>query len=352
MLASKTVFVIGAGASAEVNLPVGAGLKSSISRDLKFEFGGDLNSQKGGSEAIYQAFSKYLQYRSRHVEISEFTDAAWHIGSAMPNAISIDNFIDSHRDNKKIEILGKLGIANAILSAESSSDLRKISDDPDATMDFERVSETWYSEIFKLLHEGRSLSDVEKLFENSNFVIFNYDRCLEYFLYYAIRNYYGTSGEEAANLIRNANFFHPYGQVGDLPEINPGSVAAVPYGANPMRCDLMAISQELRTFTERHEEGSRLHEIRNQIASADQIIFLGFAYHKQNIELLASEWGGGDQKMIGTAVGISDQDCVVISKDLGSKLQDQSFGASSEVLLDNSVTCQKLFSTYWRSITD
>lgn len=40
----------------------------------------------------------------------------------MPQSISIDNFIDSHKGDKEIELCGKLAIVRAVLEAEAKSD--------------------------------------------------------------------------------------------------------------------------------------------------------------------------------------------------------------------------------------
>ena len=49
---------------------------------------------------------------------NDYYQAAIRIREAMPLAPSIDNFIDSHRDDKKIAQLGKVAIATCILRAE------------------------------------------------------------------------------------------------------------------------------------------------------------------------------------------------------------------------------------------
>jgi len=111
-MSNKTVFVVGAGASEEANLPTGDGLKTEIAKllDIQFDhvFGEKLQS---GDHKIVQALRFVVQRNNRsRRDISPFLEEVWHIRDALPLAISIDNFIDAHRDNEKITLCGKLAI--------------------------------------------------------------------------------------------------------------------------------------------------------------------------------------------------------------------------------------------------
>lgn len=109
----NTIYVIGAGASYEVDLPVGNALKDDIAQILrmKFEFG----SFQEGNHDLYQTLRRYANNNPK--ETSEYVAACMHISSSMPLAISIDNFIDSDRGNEKLALCGKIAIVDAILKA-------------------------------------------------------------------------------------------------------------------------------------------------------------------------------------------------------------------------------------------
>lgn len=116
----KTVFIIGAGASKEVNLPTGYELKQTISKllDIRFEHW----NQISGDRLIRNAFELITQQSDgREGDINPYLKESWHIRDALPLAISIDNFIDSQRDNEQIALCGKLGICRAILEAEKTA---------------------------------------------------------------------------------------------------------------------------------------------------------------------------------------------------------------------------------------
>lgn len=111
----KTVFVIGAGASQEVNLPTGAELKKVIADSLQ-------ENSRGGQSAIWEAF-KFLSDHSDHgsYKFEQFAAASKHIREAMPQAVSIDNFLNAHPDDKLMALCGKCAIVQAILQAEFNS---------------------------------------------------------------------------------------------------------------------------------------------------------------------------------------------------------------------------------------
>lgn len=52
MFESKTLFVVGAGASAEIDLPVGSALLETIAKKLKIEFKGRVERISGDIELI------------------------------------------------------------------------------------------------------------------------------------------------------------------------------------------------------------------------------------------------------------------------------------------------------------
>ena len=97
------VLVIGAGASEEANLPVGAELRKLIAKalDINYDHGGRMPK---GDHIINDAFGILAAaVNSRRVDINPYVQAAWRIRDAMPQAISIDNFMPS-------PVIGKLNV--------------------------------------------------------------------------------------------------------------------------------------------------------------------------------------------------------------------------------------------------
>jgi hypothetical protein len=127
MLKEKTVFVIGAGASAEFGLPTGNALKSSISAklniplDWRYNAGSSdtkiLQSLKNIKPTTFTADEHFQSYSERLIS------AARIISNAMPISPSIDNFLHTHNANAEIVTVGKIAIAQCILHAERASNI-------------------------------------------------------------------------------------------------------------------------------------------------------------------------------------------------------------------------------------
>ena len=340
MHSKKTVIVVGAGASQEAGLPTSADLKKSIARYLDIKF--QVMQQISGDPTVAAALRT-------HGDINQYLYACWKIRDALPQAISIDNFIDAHQGNKEIELSGKLAIVRSILAAEEGSLLYSNRSNTDDTPNFSFLEQTWFNAFWQLLTENCQAVGLKKRLSSISFIIFNYDRCIEHFLYHSMQNYYGLSTDGAASLVNDMDIFHPYGVVGSLPWT--AGPAQMDFGAEPRAQDLVALAEQIKTFTEgTNPEASNIMEIRNQVARAKTIVFLGFAYHKQNLELLMQPADRRSNKVksaecYGTAVGISDADLQVIVSDLCELCE------AMYPNVGNNFTCRELFNTYRRALS-
>ncbi|NOR45909.1 MAG: hypothetical protein GQ534_10020 [Candidatus Delongbacteria bacterium] len=348
-MSDKTVFVIGAGASKEVNLPVGKELKLRISELLNIKF---VRSQiNKGDEIIASAFKKHvLDIKGNQADYNQYLIEAKKISKALPLAISIDNYIDAHRENENISFCGKLAIVKAILEAEGNSYLT-LKGTINKEINFEILENTWYLPFFKLLTENCNKNDLTERFKKIVLIIFNYDRCVEQFLYYALQRYYDISEHESAELLKTLKIFHPYGIVGQLP-FNSSDVT-FDFGANPSPTKLLQLANEIKTFTEGTDPNSSdIIEIRKNMAIANKVVFLGFAFHKLNIELIRPNLEFNNEEhyteCYGSAYGIPLQDHDVINNILSRYFEISNNNISLDI--PNS-TCKDFFSNYMRSLS-
>jgi hypothetical protein len=113
MLKEKTLFVVGAGASKEFNLPLGFDLKHQIAVAL-YQPPED-RSAKGG---IVMAVQTYIQ--QNRLDYNAIWAKAKTIAGALPLAGSIDGYIESHSHDKDVLFLGKLAIAASLRSPVAS----------------------------------------------------------------------------------------------------------------------------------------------------------------------------------------------------------------------------------------
>lgn len=348
MFNSKTLFIVGAGASKEAGLPTGAELKGRIAStiDIRFEDG---FRQNRGDHIVTEALRRHTSHTetNQRGDINPYLQAAWMVRDAMPQALSIDNFIDAHRDDKKIALVGKLGIARCILEAERGSriylDHRKVD-----KLRFDSLSDIWFSAFFQLATETVPKAEATRAFANVSFITFNYDRCIEHFLVQALKNYYGLDDAAAQLLVQQVPIIHPYGRVGCLPWQE--GTTRIAFGGHNHDCGdkLLAVSAQLKTFTERIEDEAALQAMRRCVQEAETIVFLGFAYHPMNLALIAPDEPSSAQRIFGTAKGMSDSDTKAITADLPTWLKRKS--QHVEIELRNQLTCSELFTEFWRSI--
>ena len=155
MFKSKTLFIVGAGASQEAGLPTGAELKQNIAQrlDIRYDPFSSPHSPKSGDLAIASAIVEYA--KAKNTDPNLFLEGAWKIRDAMSQAISIDNFMDAHSSDPGVVLCGKLGITQAILEAEQKSKLY-CDDKPGANqkLDHNKIIGTWYLPFFQLLTEN------------------------------------------------------------------------------------------------------------------------------------------------------------------------------------------------------
>lgn len=348
MFNSKTLFIVGAGASKEAGLPTGAELKSRIAStiDIRFEDG---FRQSRGDHIVTEALRRHTAspQTNQRGDINPYLQAAWMVRDAMSQALSIDNFIDAHRDDEKIALVGKLGIVRCILQAERSS--RIYFDHRQAEkLQFGSLSDTWFSAFFQLATETVPKAEAMRAFENVSFITFNYDRCIEHFLVQALKNYYNFDDVAAQALVQQVPIIHPYGRVGCLPW-QAGNSRIAFGGHNHDRGDeLLAVSAQVKTFTERIEDEAALQAMRRCVQEAETIVFLGFAYHPMNLALIAPEERSNAKRIFGTAKGMSDSDTKAVTADLPAWLKRKP--QHVEIELRNKLTCGELFGEFWRSI--
>jgi hypothetical protein len=292
MLQRKTVFVIGAGASQEFNLPVGTVLAEKISKklDVKFDHWKQTTGDSELFDSIRQAF---------HQEAKEYQKAGWLIRDGIILANSIDDFLHVHRHDARVVAMGKAAIAKCILEAERSSKLHYSMRDEQSTINFAACADTWLVKLMRLLGRGVAHADRGTIFDRCAFIVFNYDRCIEHFFIHALSRFYNIDQAESKEIVSKAIIYHPYG--------TPGALKDVPFGSD--RSDWARLATAIKTYTETVEAS----EIRQAISDAAQFVFLGFAYHDQNMSLLAEKASLDPKSIIGTAYQRSESDVKVIT---------------------------------------
>jgi hypothetical protein len=220
MFKRRTLFVLGAGASKEVGLPVGIELAKIISEKLDIRFERGDQSVGNGDLALFNQVQ-----RAFPSDMGSYLRAAHLIRDGILLSPSIDSFLDLHQDKQTVVRCGKAAIAKSILEAERNSSLYFERTEESSTIDFSGIADTWLVRFMRMLAQP----DLRKVFEQVAFIVFNYDRCLEYFLLHALQRLYGIDESEAQSICETLTIIHPYGSMGGLSSLG---LKGVPFGAS------------------------------------------------------------------------------------------------------------------------
>ncbi len=310
MLDKPTVFVIGAGAGFDIDMPLGDKLADLISGAVSFYY--DKGLLANGNAHIAEALQRISQLKN--VNWQAFLIAGRMIAGGIKYTRSIDNYVHTHSDKEAVKTVAKVAIVQTILEAEREC---AISIDPQQFPPrFRKEDEaykSWLSDFFTMLQDGViEAKNVDRIFSNLTIVNFNYDRCIEHYMFHVMQRLYPSKGEAYVTELMNTTLkvLHPYGSVGNLPW--QSKTNAVRFGGEQDCNDLGSLSNQIRTYNEEVDDKKKIDELRTIMAEAKRIVFLGFHFHKQNVELLSPEVDKPDLKgtlsIYGTRINRSSAD--------------------------------------------
>jgi hypothetical protein len=334
MFKRKTLFVLGAGASFEANLPLGVRLAKIIRDKMDIRF--DQERRIGGGD--YDLFSQII-YRNPN-ERERYFLACQRIKAGLGFAQSIDDFLDQRRTDQDINHYGKAAIVRTILQSEMGSNLYPQQETEG--LDPDRFANSWFAKFIYMLGKGVPREDVDLIFQNVSFINFNYDRCLEHFLRDALKKLYSLRQQDAERVVSTLRVRRPYGSIGPLEE--------VPFGAS--RADYDQLAKNIITYTEATTENA-VADLKLEFTVAECVVFLGFAYHSQNMNLLKPPGRIRPKPIFGTAKGLSDSDVNIVHNQL-FRFFDSSETVDlrhAKIKLENELTCSDLFDHYTKSLS-
>jgi hypothetical protein len=340
MFKRRTLFVLGAGASHEANLPVGMALAQQISKKMDVRFQHFFQPVGTGDFALFDEFRRLDPGRA-----TAYQEAAWLIRDGIRLTSSIDDFLDQHQGNEEVQLYGKAATVKSILEAEQNS-LLYFKPFEEQTIDFKKLEETWYLRFIRMLGRGLPRPNVRQIFDNVSFVVFNYDRCLEHFLRNAVQVVYGISPQDAEQVCSDLQVVHPYGSVGNLPM---QGVRGVPFGGGGG--NYIELAQGIKTYTEQISDAGMLSVIAKEVLSAETIVFLGFAFHDQNMRILSPGRKLSPITIYGTSFGMSDEDARTVARQIAGMLADPNAALHEQrIKIDNRLRCADLFGNFQKSL--
>jgi hypothetical protein len=297
MFSKPTVFIIGAGASAEFGMPVGSKLMQNINALISGEtFFGHITNQLGPIRS-----NRYREVRGELLR-------------AIAKFKSMDTLLHYHGEDHELVELGKLAIAHEILQAERRSALRSVVDGEVTNLHV--VEASWANIFLEMAVDGSQSSGIGDIFANVTIVDFNYDRVLPQYLRWALEKYFGLEYGFAASVVRHLRFLHPYGSLGPLVD----SVVREPVRFGNVDANLEQIANRIKTYTEENSD-PQSREIKECLADADLIVVLGFGYHMQNMRMIELPGQRRAPVVFATMHGMGEHNFSELASDLGRKLQ-------------------------------
>jgi hypothetical protein len=296
MLQTKTCSVLGAGASH----PYG------------FQSGGELAEELVTLTAPGHTDDRRTSFRKRMVSLMNqrgLTAASEAKVFEFSNLLhrsnlgSIDRFLNFHRKDPATVAIGKAGIGFLLGEREDPERAR--------SQCKRRDTDHWLGFLWDAVTTG-ALEPSDVLKNPLSFVTFNYDRSLEFLLTdFAKASFFGWDEAECEALLDAWPITHVYGDLGAYPRHGKGGTY-VAYAEGTAFHHMDAAIDRIRTIHEvtqasTSEDAERATAARTQIADAERVIFLGCAYHEENMKLLGlhQRSDGGPQCLL-CRYGLSD----------------------------------------------
>ena len=112
--------------------------------------------------------------------------------------------------------------------------------------------------------------------------------------------------------------------------------------------DLLKVVPRIATFTERIDDDAMLTQLKEQITEAATIVFIGFAFHPQNMKLIAPDGPTAAKRILGTTYGVSESDREAIHANILDWLKRSSGEVKVEL---KNVKSAALFDEFWRTLS-
>ncbi|MBN8988643.1 MAG: hypothetical protein J0H42_10380 [Rhizobiales bacterium] len=270
MISTPTVFVLGAGASEPYGLPLGYQLRLNILEKY--------NSDTGHTAHLTNT-TPFVRKA-----INQFVEALKYSGLS-----SVDAFLERRPEFMDI---GKAMMGIELLHGENHERLWQ-------------NDRNWLTYLY-----GNMIgSSLEEFADNQvSFVTFNYDRCVEHFLFISLQNAFGRTTDETAAVVSRIPIVHLHGRLGHLSWQNGGS--AVDFGDSQIDARKMGIvMKEIKVVHEELTDGrdKDFAQAKELLAKAKRVYLAGFGFGSRNVQRLGLD-SIAPEAYQGTAYGLTGKE--------------------------------------------
>jgi len=325
-----TVIVLGAGASCEYRFPLGTALLKQVKDALTYEF--QFSQPLKGSHDVFHTLTEmFPEFRNGdNKRVNDYLKAAGTLSKVLEfnKHASIDEAIHLFAGQSEVIEVGKLAIAASIRSAEVRC-LEKGS--PFGSYDASKIV-GWMADLFSIAIGSLSKGQIREAFKNVTIINFNYDRSFEHFIYHALQAL-GIEADEAAETTRSISILRPYGSLGDL---KPLHASGVQFGHGVG--SLQPLAKNIKTYTEQNHDPALIARAKKALTNATTVMFLGFGFHKQNLDILQVEGSTNSKTIFATAKDIDRENHGAIAERLFLLLRP----SNRQICIEN-LTCSEMF---------
>jgi hypothetical protein len=276
MLSKRTVFILGAGASAAYGFSSGLGLlEAARALDLPRLVNNigpiPRDNTDGPARELHGALTNSL-------------------------AVSLDALLEQR---PALEVAGKRLMAGMLLEQENAALRNRFASTDD-----------WMRVLFAEMSRGaKTIGHFED--NPVTFVTFNYDRLLEHRLIHALCARYGCGLSTGVEVLGSVPIIHLHGDLGALPAQDTGGI---PFGAieadsvyDAQTLDIVRRSAErIRIVHTTSVDTIEFKAAHTALSKAEQIVLLGFGYGDTNLLRLNVNRWAESAPIVGTAKGLTE----------------------------------------------
>lgn len=340
MLRTRTTLIVGAGASAELQFPTNAELLARIIQGYDFKRANSETSTRDGQLLLRNIYKLAERLNKK---VGDVAAAAERLRNACRLGRSIDTVLEQYDHDPLVVACGKLAITFFMGQGESRSNLKDVPRVEGELPLQGKIAEYWVYQLGQLITSGVPRSKIGQALEQLTIINFNYDRSVEHFLPYALVMAYGIELKEAQQVVADKlDIVHPHGSIGRLPW-QKGDAPQAEWGVE-QPWNIHAIAAQLKSLNERSSDRNALRDIRLSVASAKRLVFLGFGFQPQNVDLLFENTLSHNPEVLISTYGMSSGNAATVAQMIrrlaGLESADQlmiSPGKAWEVLRDYSL---------------
>ena len=305
MITQPVTFVIGAGASKELGLPLGTELRDNIAHDLRefwkaFDNLSDVEdafqvfvqmakqvdaaAEKFGTKDLvnfgsaFERSKRLAEYLSPLIDEGEYSANELNFASerlidGLPSFTSVDDFLAVYKDDLVVSDLTKAMINLHIREASRNAIQDGVPNDL-----------KWISVLWRVLSSGaKDIEELKVILSKVKVINFNYDLTFEYGIYRSIADRFIKPERVCLEAARALKVIHPYGNLFGRSDNTWDVCLKSTKEIDPT--ESLKASEYIKTI---HEGAHAISQetINEYFKDAHRIVFIGFGFHSRNLDLI------------------------------------------------------------------